>query len=137
MDFLKALSAGLYRYCSLPVVIAVLQKRSSPAPNGYNLRTAYETKLPLELDEISGVAFYAGDSSVFAINDEKGWLYKLKKGQPIKRWKFSGGADFEDVVLLDSLFYVLQSNGNILRLSFATKQGRRSAIPVSPGRRQK
>ncbi|HZI54120.1 MAG TPA: SdiA-regulated domain-containing protein, partial [Chitinophagaceae bacterium] len=52
---------------------------------------------------------------------EKGWLYKIKKGQPMKRWKFSGGADFEDVVLLDSVFYVLQSNGNILRLSFAAQ----------------
>jgi uncharacterized protein YjiK len=109
---------------SIPVLLAAgcnssTAKEKLTSPNGYNLRTAYETKLPLELDEISGVAFYAGDSSVFAINDEKGWLYKLKKGQPIKRWKFSGGADFEDVVLLDSLFYVLQSNGNILRLSFA------------------
>ena len=94
-------------------------KKKLTSPEGYNLRTAYEIKLPLELDEISGVAFYAGDSSVFAINDEKGWLYKLKKGQPIRRWKFSAGADFEDVVLLDSVFYVLQSNGNILRLSFA------------------
>ena len=91
------------------------------SPEGYNLRTAIQIKLPLELDEISGVAYYPADSSLFAINDEKGWLYKIKKGQPMKRWKFSAGADFEDVVLLDSVFYVLQSNGNILRLSFAVQ----------------
>jgi len=117
--FFKVVCCGV-----MPVLIAAgchssTAKKKLSSPNGYNLKTAYETKLPLELDEISGVAYYSGDSSVFAINDEKGWLYKLKKGQPIRRWKFSGGADFEDVVLLDSMFYVLQSNGNILRLSFA------------------
>jgi len=87
-------------------------------PDGYDMKAAVQIKLPLELDEISGVAYYPVDSSIFAINDEKGWLYKIKKGRQIQRWKFSQGADFEDVVLLDSIFYVLQSNGNIMRLSF-------------------
>ncbi len=94
-------------------------KAITKGPAGYNMKLAHQFKLPLELDEISGLAWYAADSSIFAINDEKGWLYKLKKGKNIQRWKFSAGADFEDVVLLDSVFYVLQSNGNILRLSFA------------------
>jgi len=91
------------------------------SPEGYNLKAVVQTKLPLELDEISGVAYYPVDSSLFAINDEKGWLYKLKKEHKSKRWKFSKGADFEDVVLLDSVFYVLQSNGNIIRLSFSSE----------------
>lgn len=88
-------------------------------PAGYNFQTPYQYKLPLELDEISGVAFYPKDSSVFAINDEKGWLYKLKLGSQlqISRWKFSSGADFEDLVLFDSSFYVLQSGGTIIRIS--------------------
>ncbi|MGZ8558831.1 MAG: SdiA-regulated domain-containing protein, partial [Chitinophagaceae bacterium] len=91
------------------------------SPEGYNMKAVVQTKLPLELDEISGVAYYPPDSSLFAINDEKGWLYKLKKGHQSQRWKFSNGADFEDVVLLDSIFYVLQSNGNIIRLSFSSQ----------------
>lgn len=90
-------------------------------PDGFDLRKAFQFKLPLELDEISGVAYSSSDSSIFAINDEKGWLYKIKRGQPIKTWPFSKGADFEDLVLLDSVFYVLQSNGNIIRLSFDAK----------------
>lgn len=89
------------------------------SPPGYNMKSAIQVKLPLELDEISGVVYYPVDSSIFAINDEKGWLYKIKKGRKIQRWKFSQGADFEDVVLLDSIFYVLQSNGNIMRLTFS------------------
>lgn len=87
------------------------------SPPGYNLTRAYQFKLPLNLDEISGVAFYKKDTSVFAINDEKGYLYKLKLGKNtnISRWKFSSGADFEDIVLVDSTFYVLQSNGTIIQ----------------------
>jgi len=95
-------------------------------PDGYNLKATVQIKLPLELDEISGVAYYPKDSSIFAINDEKGWLYKIKRGREIQRWKFSQGADFEDLVLLDSTFYVLQSNGNIMRLTF----GAQNAVEV-------
>ncbi|RYG48088.1 MAG: hypothetical protein EOO01_13975 [Chitinophagaceae bacterium] len=108
------------------VTLSLLLCRCRPAPvqvvlknpEGYNMRKAVQLKLPLELDEISGVAYHPGDSSVFAINDEKGWLYKIKRGQQIQTWKFSPGADFEDVVLRDSAFYVLRSNGDIIRLSF-------------------
>lgn len=87
-------------------------------PDGYNMRQAAQFKLPLELDEISGIAYAVADSSLFAINDEKGWLYKIKKNVGIKTWSFFKGADFEDLVLVDSTFYILQSNGNIIRLTF-------------------
>lgn len=99
-------------YCNKPVPYA--------GPAGYNFQQAYQIKLPLQLDEISGVAYYDKDTSVFAINDERGWLYKLGLGnnRGMTRWKFSAGADFEDLVLLDSTFYVLQSNGNIIKVSF-------------------
>ena len=90
-------------------------------PDGYDMRKAVRVKLPLELDEISGVAYYPRDSSIFAINDEKGWLYKIKRGRQIIHWPFAQGADFEDLVLLDSAFYVLQSTGNISRVSFTSK----------------
>ena len=96
------------------------EKLDLKSPDGYNMRSASQFKLPLELDEISGIAYYPLDSSLFAINDEKGWLYKIKQGTGIKTWEFFKGADFEDIVLLDSVFYVLQSNGNIIRLSFST-----------------
>jgi len=91
-----------------------------PSPAGYNLAKAFQVKLPLELDEISGVAYYPKDTTVFAINDEKGWLYKIGVGtdRHITRWKFSKGADFEDIALVDSAFFILQSNGNITRVTF-------------------
>jgi uncharacterized protein YjiK len=90
------------------------------SPPGYDLTKPYQFKLPLELDEISGVAYYTKDSSVFAINDEKGLLYKIRVGdkKQVSWWKFSDGADFEDLTLVDSTFYVLQSNGTIIRIKF-------------------
>ncbi len=100
------------------------------SPDGFNLGKAVQLKLPLELDEISGVAYYPPDSSIFAINDEKGWLYKIGKGRRVKHWPFSKSADFEDLVLRDSIFYVLESTGNILRLSFGTTNNGASAIGV-------
>lgn len=90
------------------------------SPTGYNLNQPSVLKLPSSLDEISGIVYYPKDKSVLAINDEVGWLYKiyLKEDPDIQKWKYSNGADFEDLVLVDSVFYVLESNGNIIRFKF-------------------
>jgi len=76
--------------------------------------------LPDDLAEISGIAFYTKDSSVFAIEDEKGILYKisLTEKNNIEKWNFDKKRDFEDLVLLDSVFYVLISNGDIETIQF-------------------
>lgn len=103
------------------VFISCNQDRTDyPGPPEYDLKKPFQYKLPLELDEISGVAFYAKDSSIFAINDEKGRLYKIGigPGKQIDFWEFSEGADFEDLVRVDSTFYVLQSHGSIIRVNF-------------------
>jgi hypothetical protein len=96
------------------------KKDKMKSPPGYDLTQPIEIKLPLELDEISGLIYYSKDTSVMAINDEHGWLYKiyLKHPQQIQKWKFSSGADFEDLVLRDSVFYTLQSNGNMVVYKF-------------------
>ncbi len=90
------------------------------SPKGYNLNQPSVLKLPPALDEISGIVYYPKDKSVLAINDEVGWLFKiyLKEDPDIQKWKYSNGADFEDLVLVDSVFYVLESNGNIIRFKF-------------------
>ncbi len=80
-------------------------------------------KLSQELDEISGIAYYAKDTSVFAIIDEDGLLYKipLKNPTDIKEWVFDKPRDFEDLILKDSIFYVLVSNGDLDIVSFKGK----------------
>ena len=91
-----------------------------PSPPGYNLNKPIVSKLPPMLDEISGILYYPKDKSVFAIHDERGWLYKIHTGKTrkIEKWKYATGADFEDIVLIDSMFFAIKSNGSMVAFSF-------------------
>ncbi|MEO6329352.1 MAG: SdiA-regulated domain-containing protein [Ginsengibacter sp.] len=86
----------------------------------YDLNNPTIIKLPQQLNEISGISFYPKDTSLFAIVDEAGILYKiyLHRNNQVQSWTFDKRHDFEDVVLQDSTFYVLISNGDIEQLKF-------------------
>lgn len=88
----------------------------------YDLLNPTIIKLPDILAEISGVAFYPKDTSVFAVVDEDGLFYKinLMNQGDIKKWRFDKKHDYEDIVLHDSIFYILVSNGDIETLQFGT-----------------
>lgn len=98
-------------------------QKSKPiaTPSRYDLNNPVEFKLPEGLNEISGLTYYPKDSSVFAIIDEDGLLFKiyLNGSGTIKKWKFDKKHDFEDLVMHDSTFYVLISNGDIETLKFS------------------
>ena len=86
----------------------------------YDLQKPLVLLLNDALLEISGIYFYAKDSSVFAISDEEGYLFKIHLNNNVtQKWKFSKPLDFEDLFLHDSTFYVLESNGNIHALHFS------------------
>ncbi len=76
--------------------------------------------LPVYLDELSGLAYYAKDTSVFGVIDEDGILFKIPIMNPTKtsEWIFDKPRDFEDLVLVDSTFYALVSNGDVVRINF-------------------
>jgi uncharacterized protein YjiK len=100
----------------------------------YDLATPVVIKLPQALDEISGIIYYPKDTSVFAIIDEDGLLFKvgLNQKQAIKKWDFDKKRDFEDLVLRDSTFYVLISNGDVETIHFANNDSiitSRSKVP--------
>ena len=86
----------------------------------YDLTSPKLINLPQELDEISGIAYYAKDTSVFAITDEDNFLFKISLLNPknIEKWPFDKKRDYEDIVLVDSTFYVLVSNGDIVTIKF-------------------
>jgi hypothetical protein len=92
------------------------------SPPGYDFGKPYVYRLPHLLDEISGVIYYPKDSSVFAIQDEKGWLFKIHLKTPlqVERWKFSKGGDYEDLARIDSIFFVLKSKGIIEKFKFSS-----------------
>ena len=110
------LFAGTLESCSNNQQVQIL-----PSPKGYNLLRPRERKLPIELDEISGLFYHATDNSLFAIQDERGLLYKIypDKEVSIERWSFASGGDFEDLTLVGKTFFVLKSNGNITHFSFS------------------
>lgn len=97
------------------------KSKTLATPSQYDLNNPVEFKLPKGLNEISGLAYYPKDSSVFAIIDEDGILFKiyLNGSGTIKKWKFDKKHDFEDIVMHDSAFYILISNGDIETLKFA------------------
>ncbi|HUS00383.1 MAG TPA: SdiA-regulated domain-containing protein [Chitinophagaceae bacterium] len=99
------------------------QKKSKriPTPALYDLNNPVVFNLPDGLREISGIAYYPKDSSVFAIIDEAGIFYKifLNGSGIIKKWTFDKRRDFEDVVRKDSAFYLLVSNGDVEILKFS------------------
>lgn len=96
------------------------KKSDFPNTDMYDLHNPVVVNLPADLDEISGIAYYAKDTSVFAIVDEIGILYKIPIMRPneILQWPFDDNGDFEDIVLKDSSFYVLISNGDVMKLDF-------------------
>ena len=118
-----------FRYLlSIPVFVLLLssckvfENKKVASPKGYDLGHPHVIKLPTELDEISGLAYYPKDTCVFAIVDEAGLLYKIFLHHPndIQKWHFGDKADYEDLVLLDSNFYVLKSKGKIAAFHFIT-----------------
>lgn len=92
-------------------------------------------ELETELDEISGIAYYPKDTSVFAIVDEAGIIYKIPLNDPkhSRSWTFSKGRDYEDIVLIDSTFYILVSNGDIELLKFKNDKPYAVKIDFSMG----
>lgn len=94
------------------------EQKNYPSPAGYDLSKPARIVLPLELDEISGVSFYDKDTSIFAISDDRGAIFKIKPNISITKWKFSHGADYEDIARVDSTFFILQSNGDLYRVNY-------------------
>jgi uncharacterized protein YjiK len=109
-------------FIGIELLFACNAKRPSyQNPPDYDLTKPYIYKLPVVLDEISGITYYPKDSSLFAIQDEKGLLFKIHLTNPLRveEWKFRKGADYEDIALVDSTFFVLKSKGIIEKFKFA------------------
>jgi uncharacterized protein YjiK len=90
------------------------------SPDGYDLNHPVKVDLESQLDEISGIVYYAKDTSIFAISDATGSLYKIfpDKHAMVQKWKFGKNHDYEDLQLLDSTFYILSSSGDIVGVKF-------------------
>lgn len=91
------------------------------SPKGYDLNHPVTVFLPDELSEISGIIYYPKDTSIFAISDATGSLYKIypNRNVLVQKWKFGSNNDYEDLQRIDSTFYILASNGDIVSVKFS------------------
>jgi uncharacterized protein YjiK len=101
---------------------------------GYDLEHPQIIDLPTALDEISGLYFYAKDTSLFAITDEDGFLYKIFPHHPetILRWRFAGLGDYEDLEMVGGIFYILRSDGSIFAADITDPANVRSTVYPTP-----
>lgn len=101
---------------------------------GYDLENPRIMELPTALNEISGLYYYPKDSSLFAIVDEDGFLYKIfpHKPQQILRWKYAGLGDYEDLEMVDGIFYILRSDGAIYATDLSEPTNIRSTLYPAP-----
>ena len=87
----------------------------------YNLTKPEEKYLmPGELDEISGISWY-GSGLLACVEDENGviYLYDLQQKRVVRRIRFAGSGDYEDVAVIKQNAYVLRSDGTLFLRSMA------------------
>ncbi len=120
---------SVYRVITILLFIAILttfsvscgRQINFSSPPGYDLNHPITIYLPTELNEISGIIYYQKDTSIFAISDASGSLYKIfpAKNTLFQKWKFGSNHDYEDLQRVDSTFYILSSSGNIVSVKFS------------------
>lgn len=93
-----------------------------PSLPGYDASLKQTLLLHKDLVEISGM-FYLPDGRIAAINDEEGKLFYINSFTgDYKMTRFGKKRDYEDVVWADSVYYVLESNGNIHQVPEGTEE---------------
>ncbi len=84
------------------------------SPPGYDFAQPVKYKMPEELEEISGIAFYPGSKELmYAIQDEDGKLFYWKNGNPgsVDHVSFGKHGDYEDLGLTNNFAIILRSDG--------------------------
>lgn len=96
--------------------------RKSSILTGYMGNYSNETKekkfLQDELQEISGIVFLKDGQKMASINDEKGKIFIIDYGNKDSTisFDFAPKGDFEDIVMDEKYFYVLESRGRIYKV---------------------
>ena len=91
----------------------------------YNLKSVIKTIIPpKELDEISGLTYDPISNTLFCINDEQARLYSIniKTGRIESKYKFGKSGDYEGIELVDSIVYILKSNGQLYPFNLSNKK---------------
>ncbi|NII24183.1 hypothetical protein HB364_03790 [Pseudoflavitalea sp. X16] len=119
---MKVMNAAILLYILLVLSFTGCSRQGKsfvPSIPGYHTDTRQTIVLDKELLEISGM-YYLPDTRIAAINDEDGKIFLINSSTgDFTVTKFGRKRDYEDVVVVDSFYYVLESNGNIHRVPVA------------------
>jgi len=112
---------------------------SNTSPNNYEQALDYDFnssknkwKLPMELDEISGLAYYA-KNQLACINDEEGkvFIYNLKKKKIIRTIVFGKDGDYEGLTYQKPFFYIVKNNGQLSIYNEETDETKKINLPFN------
>ncbi len=99
--------------------MAVLQRKISLESYTLNAETATHWKLPMPLEEISGLAM-TRDNRLLAHNDEKGAIFEIdyQNGSIVKAFqladiKYPVAGDFEGIATIGDQIYLVTSSGRL------------------------
>src|SRR5215213_8997208 len=106
-----ALFAVLYTSCG-----SYKGKSFVPHIPGYHEKNHERFILNKELLEISGIVHLGGERFA-SVNDEDGQLFFIDiKNDSRQKFRFKGKGDYEDLAKVDSTFFILESNGDIVEV---------------------
>lgn len=89
------------------------------SPKGYDFSKPVKSELGKDLNEISGMSFNRDDTTILAVSDSKRKIFELDiRMLKLRDYseKMYTQSDFEDLVKIDSVVYVLISNGTIISM---------------------
>ncbi len=115
-------AAGIYIFAVILIIyfVSCSNQITYLSPPGYDLEHPVKISLKSDLSEISGIIYYPKDTSLFAISDATGSLYKIFPDRNVltQKWKFGSNNDYEDLQKIDSTFYILSSSGDVVSVKF-------------------
>ncbi|MCE7055197.1 hypothetical protein LZF95_10965 [Algoriphagus sp. AGSA1] len=96
----------------------VSEIENAPFPEGYKPGTYQKIILQSEMEEISGLE-WVGTDQLWAIEDESSIIYRLDtmSGKILRKRKFAKNKDIEDLLVVNQVAWVLQSNGTLYEVS--------------------
>ncbi|MCJ8208518.1 SdiA-regulated domain-containing protein [Mucilaginibacter sp. RS28] len=109
----------------LAVVIGFMackQQEKYNSPPGYDLTKPVKYNMPVDLGEISGIAFNQGNPDMlYTEEDENGRVYQLKLGSRDAKFStFKQTGDFEDIAICRQQVIMLQSKGKLYTFPIAS-----------------
>ena len=134
---MKRVRKHLSVICVLMLLISCVANDAKhyESPAGYDFTHPEKIILKDHLLEISGITFSPGvNNSLLAVNDEEGKIFRVPLSkEKVESFKFSPGADFEDISTNGLLTFVLQSNGTLYSYDNRTKESRKWGKVLPPG----